>query len=697
MTISDHCGLQNDQRDGSSDVVHSTVMDSEHVNVKQEEWEEDVLCSLLSRHSNGRDMFSGTCEVERVQEAEIAECKYNSNTCGQMISKRYGCDAWNKAFIKWNIHRDETPYVCDVCYRAFKLQNALSSHKRTHTGDGPYTCDMCNKPFKQLVYLNKHKRTHTVETPYTCTDIVGTSYSCDVCNKVFSRHSSLVAHKRLHAGVIPYICDICDMAFKQLCDLKTHKLTHTSETQYICDICNKVFFQLRNLIAHKHAHNSEQRYTCDICNKKFKHRGPLVIHEQCIHARVTPYVCKVCNKAFRLQSSLSTHERSHRGEAPRKPHVCDVCNKAFKLLSSLSTHKRTTHCAPQICEVCNKAFRCLNKHKYTHTIKTPYTCTDTVETSYTCDVCNKVFNRHSRLVAHKRLHAGVIPYTYDICNKAYRYPTLLNNHKRTHTSEAPYICEVCNKAFFYMYHLNSHRRTHTGERPYVCDACNKAFSQLRCLKQHTCRHTHIHNAASEQPQGSERPPQNTTVPFISFKIVPDEMTISDDCGLQDDQRDGSSNVMCSTVMDSEDFNTEQSISEQPQGSEHQLQNTAVPFIWYKNPTDEMTISDEYGLHDDQRDGSLDVMRSTVMDSEHVNVKEEEWEEDVLCSLLSRHSNMLRGSCEVERVQEVEVTEYSANYYTVMDSEKVNVKKEDDLSCSHLSGHSHDMNHVRRSM
>ena len=102
----------------------------------------------------------------------------------------------------------------------------------------------------------------------------------------------------------------------------------------------------------------------------------------------------------------------------------------------------------------------------------------------------------------------------------------------------------------------------------------------------------------------------------------------------------------------------QAVSEQPQESEHQLQNTADPFVWYKTPADEMTMSDDCGLQDDQRDGSSNVLHSTVMDSEEVHIKEE----DVSCSQLSSHSydvghDMFRGSCEVERVQEVADDEY----------------------------------------
>jgi len=218
MTVSDDCGLQDDQRDGSSDVLHSTVLDSEHVNIKQEEWEEDVLCSLLSGHSDvvGSYMSTNSHVVERVQELEVAECNYNINVCDQMISK-------------W--------YICDVCNKAFSRQDYLNSHKCIHTGESPYICDVCNKPFRHLSTLKTHKCTHTGEKPFVC----------EVCDKTFKQLSNLNSHKRSHTGETPYRCDVCNKTFSQHCSLKVHKRTHTGETPFICDVCNKPFRYLSTL------------------------------------------------------------------------------------------------------------------------------------------------------------------------------------------------------------------------------------------------------------------------------------------------------------------------------------------------------------------------------------------------------------------------------------------------------------------
>jgi len=191
MTVGEQSGIQDDQRDRPSNVVHSIVIDSEESNTEEDEWEEDVLCNLLARRSNnvGGDMFRGSCEVERVQEVEFAECKYNSKACDQVISK---------------------PYICDVCNKAFAKSNYLQMYKHTHTSYKRYL--VRNKSKQKISSLNRRKRIHSV-------------------NKLRIRNKE-------------YICDICNKTFSHLCRLNTHKRTHTSKKLYLCNICNKTCSQL---------------------------------------------------------------------------------------------------------------------------------------------------------------------------------------------------------------------------------------------------------------------------------------------------------------------------------------------------------------------------------------------------------------------------------------------------------------------
>ena len=88
------------------------------------------------------------------------------------------------------IHRrEERPFKCRICGKAFKQQAHRDAHIRTHTNDRPYACQHCGQLFKQSGHLNRHcLRRHT--------DRRELPHSCSKCSQKFATKWDLEQHSR---------------------------------------------------------------------------------------------------------------------------------------------------------------------------------------------------------------------------------------------------------------------------------------------------------------------------------------------------------------------------------------------------------------------------------------------------------------------------------------------------------------------
>jgi len=499
--ISDNCDQQQRVRtDELSNVSNTSNADEGSVNMLTD-------CNAVT----DCDIFRRACEVERVQEVEVAECKYNIDTHDQMTTKSihltanttkktHECNQCHKTFSYISqlithklVHSGIRPYHCQTCNKVFKNKYAVVQHALIHTGLRPHVCDVCNKKFISASELRRHKWKHKLV--HSSDD---NPFKCNVCDKTFKLKASLTQHAHIHTDGKTHCCDVCDKRFSRASILRAHKRIHTGDKPYRCRVCNKAFTFSANLGQHLRIHATARKtYRCDVCQRSFfcysTHRKHKLVHS----SDDNPFKCNVCDKTFKLKASLTQHAHIH---SDGKTHCCDVCHKRFSRASILQAHKRIhTGDKPYRCRVCNKAFTFsanLTEHVRIHS-------RTVTKKTYQCDTCHRYFSQLrqtngqentnvgikrcrkctnnfgsslSSCLTATRADTGLMVYDCDICKRSFDQEGKLTGPKPMNTVNRPSECGLCNRPYICACYLEIHKRTHIDDVPCRCLVCDKVFA-----------------------------------------------------------------------------------------------------------------------------------------------------------------------------------------------------------------------------
>ena len=270
-------------------------------------------------------------------------------TAIRLIQNEHLLDEFLKSFYtSRELFWTNKPFFCPEkgCNFTESDYSRMQIHIRRHRDERPFVCDICKKEFYTNYTLKKHKKIHARPHPFAC--------PVQNCGQSFRYEKRLAQHLITVYNIKPYKCKYCDKPFTEKGDLKIHLRIHTREKPYECEYCGKKFAQKSALIVHLRVHTGEKPYKCKICGKSFTQSHALTEHMR-IHTGETPYICPTCGKGYKRKHHLESHLRTHTGE---KPFMCDICGKAFSEKGNLTKHKVIhTGERPFVCDICGKSFK----------------------------------------------------------------------------------------------------------------------------------------------------------------------------------------------------------------------------------------------------------------------------------------------------------------------------------------------------
>lgn len=328
-----------------------------------------------------------------------------------------------------------------------------------HSQNNEHVCPICNSKYSNVGNFKQHMKTHDneelreqrnailSEMIATCFNPQTSLYTCHVCNSNYNHSGNFKQHLLKHeresgsisatlvaqAGSNPHLTNVLQSAMADRVD--SGDKPQVNQYQYQCEHCERSF---------KHPGNYKQHLASHMRNTKFESAGSSISNS--------------LNKVNSMFGQLGQALPLPKGlESNMQMVACPECHLEFPGIDLLQAHISVSHKHLDV-KLPNTNDEATNGSSDSNVPSWHAALQDSYE-PYKCTVCNKGFQKMSKLTAHMKIH---------------RAPEEHYNHP----------CDICGKKFTRPQHVARHKMLHTGERPFKCPKCPRQFTREDKLRHH---------------------------------------------------------------------------------------------------------------------------------------------------------------------------------------------------------------------